>query len=163
MPTRRFANRPNPAPAPSPDPPKRVHGVNKPVRPPNAPPTRNPREPVLPPPTARARGGESRDLARPATTEAGRVAPTRIKVRAIRQGYYDHIRRHEGDVFFIASDQDFSNRWMEVVDARTPERITSSPELLRRQHDELLAERMPARGTPLVHDEPDADKNPLGA
>ncbi len=141
------------------------HGRNKPVGERTQPPpnTRMVREQRLPDPVAKARGGDTRELPRPATTEAAQHAPTRIKVRATRQGYYDHIRRHEGDVFFIAKQQDFSDKWMQVVGAHVAERVTSAPEALRRQHDEILASRMPASGTPLVDDEPDAGNNPLGA
>src|SRR5262245_41547384 len=158
MPTRRQDLTPPTPPAP------RTHGVNKPVRPPDAPPARRATAPI-PPPVARARGSVTppTNPAPAAVVEEGRRAPTRIKVRAIRQGYYDHIRRHEGDVFYIAKEQDFSAVWMEAVDPRTPERVTTTAEALRRQHDEILAGRIPASGTPLVDDEPDADKNPLGA
>lgn len=142
------------------------HGRNKPVGdtmhpPPN---TRIVQQQALPDPVARARGGDQRELPRPATSLTAQTAPTRIKVRATRQGYYDHIRRHDGDVFYIAKAEDFSEKWMVRVDARTPERVTSAPDNLRRTHDEILASRMPASGTPLVDDEPDAaTNNPLDA
>lgn len=42
-----------------------------------------------------------------------------IKVQAIELGYYDHKRRREGDVFVIACEEDFSQRWMRKVDPRT--------------------------------------------
>lgn len=144
------------------------HGRNKPVGeravvPPNTRMTRVQEQP-LPHPEARARGGESRDVPRPATSLTAQTAPTRIKVRAIRQGYYDHIRRQENDVFFIAKEQDFSTKWMQRVGAHVAERVTSAPDNLRRQHDEILLARMPASGTPLVDDEPDAaTNNPLDA
>lgn len=124
---------------------------------------------TAPPPVARARGGAH--VAKPVDPRllAGEDAPkrlTRIKVRAVGQGcvgYYDHVRRYAGDVFFIADETAFSPKWMERVGSHVPERVTSSPEALKRQHDEILRDKMPARGTPLVHDEPHADDDPLGA
>ena len=65
-----------------------------------------------------------------------------IKVRATRVGYYDHARRREGDVFTIANEQAFSKNWMEVVDPRTRERLTTAPQALRQQHDEILGGRV---------------------
>lgn len=38
-----------------------------------------------------------------------------IKVKAIRLGYYDHVRRREGDVFFVP-EKLFSKTWMERLD-----------------------------------------------
>lgn len=147
---------PPPHPTQPPAQPARRHGANKPVAP-------TTHTAALPPPVARARGSnQARTLAYAATEQRGPVAPTRIKVRAMRQGYYDHIRRHEGDVFYIEKEEHFG-RWMERVPNTTPERITTAPQALRREHDRLLADRMPSSGTPLVDDEPDADKNPLGA
>lgn len=51
-----------------------------------------------------------------------------IRVRVVegRIGYYDHSRRREGDVFTIRDMQDFSEKWMELVDAKTPERLTTA-------------------------------------
>lgn len=128
-----------------------------------------PAAPAPPPPVARARGGlqveKPRDP-RQLTEEEAPKRSTRIKVRAIGQGcvgYYDHVRRYADDVFYIADEQAFSAKWMERVGASVPERVTSSPEALKRQHDEILRDKMPAKGTPLVNDEPDADNDPLGA
>ena len=61
-----------------------------------------------------------------------------IKVRALYTGYYDHVRRREDDVFVIANEQAFSEKWMVRVDARTPERVTSAPQALKREHDNIL-------------------------
>jgi len=87
----------------------------------------------------------------------------RVKVRAIRMGYYDVTRRRVGDVFTIrARARDFSATWMERVAATTPEAVTTGQQELRRQHDEILQSRMPASGTPLVDDElPTGAQNPL--
>jgi hypothetical protein len=122
-------------------------------------------QPAIPPPVARARGGTvRRELPpKPATTIPDKPVATRIKVRATQMGYYDHIRRHPGDVFYIDREQVFSTKWMERVGEHVRERVTSAPDALRRQHDEILQSRMPAMGTPLVDDEPDAGNNPLGA
>jgi hypothetical protein len=136
---------------------------------PTAPPERRAARPAPtapPPPVARARTTVARQPPPTAATEqSGERSSQRIKVRAIQPGYYDHIRRREDDVFYIADESAFSERWMERVDARTPERVTSAPEALRRQHDELLRAKNPAPGTTLTHDEQlDAKgNNPLGA
>jgi hypothetical protein len=92
------------------------------------------------------------------------AAPSgRMKVRATRMGYFGEKRIRDGDVFVIDA-KEFSARWMERVDGRTPERITTGQEELRKKHDELLGEKTPAHGTPLVSDEDDnvAGGNPLG-
>lgn len=119
------------------------------------------------------------DTARPAATATAREKPkppaqpaTRqstgpLKVRATRLGYYDHARRHVGDVFTIAKAQDFGT-WMEWVDPATAERVTTANESIRRQHDDTLAMRhggVPSADsgrTPMnVGDDGDND-NPLG-
>jgi len=70
-----------------------------------------------------------------------------IKVRAIRVGYYDHVRRREGDVFIIANEQAFSEKWMEQVDPRTRERTTSAKQALEREHDAILGGRVTGGAT----------------
>lgn len=80
-----------------------------------------------------------RDPAKPATAQT----TVGIKVRATQLGYYDHVRRREGDVFLIAKERDFSDRWMEYVDARTPESVSTSADELRRKHDEIIRSRRP--------------------
>lgn len=48
-----------------------------------------------------------------------------IKVRATRRGYYDEVLRHPGDVFLLHKPStEFSERWMEKVDPRTPVRAS---------------------------------------
>jgi hypothetical protein len=88
-------------------------------------------------------------------------APMRIpstgqsqKVRATQMGYYNLIRRREGDVFTLETDAHFSAKWMERVDPRTPERITTGKDALAQQHNEIVKSRSPGILT-------DAD-NPLG-
>jgi hypothetical protein len=83
------------------------------------------------------------------------------KVRAIRLGYYDHVRRRVGDVFTIQA-RAFSAVWMEHVDPNTPERLTTGAQDLRRQHDEILSGRAPSHdddGSARAEDE----DNPLNA
>jgi hypothetical protein len=60
-----------------------------------------------------------------------------FKVRATRIGYYDHVRRREGDVFLVDA-RAFSGKWMERVHPSTRERITNSPQALRKAHDDIL-------------------------
>jgi hypothetical protein len=71
----------------------------------------------------------SRDTA-PASDERPR------KVRARELGYYDNARRRPGDVFTVNGPV---GRWMEPVDAGTPESTTGPQAAIDRQHDELLA------------------------
>jgi len=80
--------------------------------------------------------------AEPSSTSSGPVR----RVRATMLGYYNNIRRREGDVFTLDRAHDFSGRWMERVDAAVPEKITTGAQELRRKHDEELAGRAPASG-----------------
>jgi hypothetical protein len=100
-----------------------------------------------------------------------------IAVVATALGYYDHIRRREGDTFLLKSriglvdepiidpktkepkedrnghiltrrvkrlipaEEQFSPLWMERVDGKAEETITSSPEALRRENERLRAEK----------------------
>ncbi len=64
-----------------------------------------------------------------------------FKVRATQIGFYDNARRRPGDVFTIQRHSEFSIRWMERVDASTPDKITTPNESIRQQHDEILALR----------------------
>jgi hypothetical protein len=73
---------------------------------------------------------QTRAAARPAATPAG------MKVRAIQVGYYDNKLQRIGDVFTISSESLFSKKWMERVDADTPERTTTPQQVLDRLHDE---------------------------
>ena len=78
---------------------------------------------------------------------------TPIKVRATQTGFYGERRLREGDVFTINGEHEFSKNWMERVDARVPEKVTTGNEHLRKQHDELRAEKAGATGS----------SDPLGA
>lgn len=42
-----------------------------------------------------------------------------MRVRATQLGYYGMERRRPGTVFTIKSEKDFSDKWMERVDAKT--------------------------------------------
>lgn|SRR5215510_13744708 len=126
-------------------------------------PARPKKEPPAPPaPVARARQHTATPRAPKAATEQTEVG---YKVRAIEIGYYDHARRRPGDVFLIAKPEDFSERWMEYVDADTPERISTANQEIRRKNVETAVARMPGAVMPMVHDEPMANdpKNPLKA
>ena len=99
--------------------------------------------------------------ARPAAPEP--VRRQVLKVRATRVGFYDNRRLREGDVFVLAKKEDFSAAWMEPVATSVREHVTSAPEALKKQHDELLREKYVPTGTPQVSDEDGAtgDENPL--
>ena len=60
-----------------------------------------------------------------------------VRVKALSMGYYDHKRMREGDVFTVDDKSDLGS-WMEVVDAATPEKVTTGKEELRKQHDEII-------------------------
>ena len=81
-----------------------------------------------------------------------------IKVRAIADGYYGHIRRREGDVFVIENEQAFSSKWMERAGAREPERVTTTQQALRKAHHALVADKTPGQGEQFAHE---SDDNPL--
>ena len=41
-----------------------------------------------------------------------------MKVKATKLGYYGDRRRREGDVFFIKSEEELSQKWMEVLEEK---------------------------------------------
>lgn len=103
--------------------------------------------------------------AREATKTAMLRPGLKIKVRALRMGYYDHVRRRVDDVFIYTMGPRETRlpSWVERVAQSTPERVTTGVQELREKHDEILRDRMPASGTPLVNDElTEGEKNPLG-
>lgn len=103
----------------------------------------------------------------PAPFTAADLTPgARVKVRAIRDGYYDLKRYREGDVFWIDGATDNRKQlqvagtvppeyvdnprygeiaalgsWMERVDGKTPERVTTGQQVINQQHDRTLRER----------------------
>lgn len=95
---------------------------------------------------------DARPMTAPADMRAGQGQPAAppqapkpeggIKVMATKTTYYDNKRRRPGDVFTIASEREFSDRYMEKVDPETPEKITTGAEVLRQQHDEILGAKM---------------------
>lgn len=99
-----------------------------------------------------------------------------IKVRATRVGYYDEKLRRVDDVFVVTDRRNDQGElvmddkgqpltaerllgsWMERVDPETPEQITSHNEVLRQQHDEIMAAKTQRGGS----DKPTGAGNPLG-
>jgi hypothetical protein len=55
-----------------------------------------------------------------------------IRVQAKAIGYYDDVIRRVGDVFDIADEKAFSDKWMRRVPTSTPERVTGSNAALER-------------------------------
>lgn len=97
----------------------------------------------------------------------------RIRVVALSLGYYDHLRRREGDVFTLTpkvitvmtvdgagnhkkvfdekgkpktriqtAEEQFSPRWMERVEMKAKDTISTSKQALQKKHDEILREKM---------------------
>jgi hypothetical protein len=122
----------------------------------------------------------------PTADEQPRQQPTNapaIKVRAIREGYYEHLRRFPGDIFEIRGDRypadvvrpigaadgrgtipftlhkageviEFSETWMELVtDQSLPLNQRTAQQMLTEEHDNLLRDRI---GTST------GNQNPLG-
>ena len=63
------------------------------------------------------------------------------KVRALKMGYFDNVRRRAGDVFWIHNAQEFSDEWMEYAGASDPEKITTGNQELRRKHREIIEQK----------------------
>lgn len=107
-------------------------------------------DPRKPPPaaTGRSRASQPRGPA-PKPPTPNRLAThgtSPRKVRAIRMGYYNEIRRRDGDVFVLQHPaREFSTQWMEYVDARTPERVTTGSQELKKKHDEILGGKVAER------------------
>jgi len=113
---------------------------------------------AAPPPGAERRVPHPKARPRRAIDEApDRDLGPLIRVRALEVGFIDNVRRREGDVFDV-HQVEFSDRWMEPVDGRTPESITGPQAALKGHHDRTMAERGTLRkgATGAPHD-------PLGA
>ena len=41
-----------------------------------------------------------------------------MKVKALKMGYYDGLRRREGAVFSLSDEKHFSSKWMEKLDGK---------------------------------------------
>lgn len=132
----------------------KLQGPMPPARPGAQPPTPHPAVSSTPP-------LEMATSAARANAIAGNKPGPRVRVRALMIGYYDHARRRPGDVFTIdgTTDKDgnvlaFSDRWMERVSNREPERLTSSRDAMKERHDEILGGKLSDRAT---------DSDPLSA
>lgn len=92
-----------------------------------------------------------------------------IKVRATKLGFYNNLRRREGDVFVLRDSNQFSKKWMEEVPASTPNRVTTGNQDLKRQHDETIGQtfgkvNVPHPDAPLdLRDPGDGPENPTRA
>lgn len=96
----------------------------------------------------------------------------KVRVQQGMTGFYEHLRRREGDVFSIpdeprrtVSDKEkqlypavkevmrkdgtvpqlYSSRWMEPASSHEPERTTKAQEVINKKHDDLVAERAQQR------------------
>jgi hypothetical protein len=88
--------------------------------------------------------------------------PRMIKVRA-KQDLYSHENKYfrTGDVLHIP-EADFHEDVHEAVDARTPEKVTSSGEALNRDRQETLDARARSRGLSAGVDNPTGASDVLG-
>lgn len=103
----------------------------------------------------------ARKAALPTVAPPASVSRDGIRVRATRIGYFEHKRRRPGDTFTIQSMDQFGT-WMEFVDKRTKESITTPNEAIQQRHDEILGGR--AVGDRSGEQQADEhDDNPLNA
>lgn len=86
---------------------------------------------------AQLRGNPKAEAAPAAAPAKGKP----FKVEAIQMGFYDLKRRRLGDVFMVEPAM-FSEKWMRRVDPATPEKITTGNQDLRKQHDEILQQKI---------------------
>lgn len=100
---------------------------------------------------------KSAPKSKPTARGAAAHRSTARRVRATKVGFYQNARRRVGDVFVLEKESDFSEKWMEPVDATTPERRTSSRD--------AQATGRPTRstlgGVP-VEESPTGAANPIG-
>jgi len=101
-----------------------------------------------------------RDVAIPKERVAKQPRQPGFKVRATAMGYFNDERKRPGDVFTLKYAHQFSHKWMERADARTPERTTTGQQELRRAHDETLKQR--ASSIPTAPDNPIDGPDVLG-
>lgn len=86
------------------------------------------------------------------------------KVRALKMGFFNNIRRRAGDVFFIYDPIEFSEDWMEFAGASDPERVTTGNEELKREHDRIMKEKAKEADRDDVDtSKATGNRNPLGA
>lgn len=86
------------------------------------------------------------------TRPAASTPKASLKVRARRLGYYGEQRRRVGDVFTLRAQRDFSGKWMEPVDARTPERSTTPAEALAQESGAIIKRGKQLPPLPAVED-----------
>lgn len=118
----------------------------------------------------RAKPATTRVAALPLTSDPAPALPAsgRVKVQAVKAGYYGHIRRRPGDVFSIEQPSEFSRIWMQVVDPDEPDRITLGTQAIREDHDQRLtqkAQEAALRRGAMVRppfEPPTGEANPLG-
>jgi|SRR6187402_339572 len=104
-------------------------------------------KPAPPAPSASAAAKVEKELqAEQQALDAKRGKGAKIRVKATKMGYLDDMRRREGDVFDIYPNQ-WSEKWMEIVDGETPKKVTSAPAALKAHHDELLKGRLVGKST----------------
>jgi hypothetical protein len=71
-----------------------------------------------------------------------------MKVRATQVGYYEHMRRfpadyahfRAGEVFTLKKDEDYSAKWMEIVEggpAAKPGKVKGSKPVVQEQKPEI--------------------------
>ena len=90
------------------------------------------------------------------------VLGKRVRIRALKMGFYNNERRRVGDVF-MAKAEAFNPSWMEPVDGAVPIQRTTGKDELRRKHDELLSAKMGQAVHTDEHDVPTGTDNPLDA
>ena len=125
------------------------------------------------PPSAKPADTEIRDRVPAPGSDPNTGRRGRLRVRATMVGYYEHIRRREGDVFVIEGTilpsghlDCFSHKWMEAVAPTTPTRVTTPAVDLVRKHDELLRSKVLDKmgGSSEPVDAPKVvEDNPLGS
>lgn len=121
---------------------------NQPKRPTSAA-TRHAGPPAPPASTAKLEGGTTKE----------KPKSVRRKVVAVKTGYYDHVIRNPGDVFiqddaispFSDADREPEHLgdkpgWMRVVSRDTPTKITGSNDVIRKEHDRIMREKIAGGG-----------------
>lgn len=116
-----------------------------------------PRPAVKPARSSSPAAGERNET--PAAKRGGKV-----RVRAIKMGYYGEERKREGDVFDMDADTfERGVNWVEEVDPGTRKRTTTGADVLKKQHQEVMRERAAMAGAQDGGDTVrDTGGNPLG-
>lgn len=83
-----------------------------------------------------------RDVSRQAEAAPTLSKPKRVKVRALRTGYYNEQRYREGNVFYMTPDKDGKlASWVERVAASTPEQVTTGQHEINKENDQVRKDR----------------------